>query len=344
MKQKVTFLIACTCFLLINSCSDMLSKYLQNHDGAPPYLGDVRITNDAGFSEYPRMVWTGSEYGVAWHDNRDGTREIYFARISSAGVKQCSDVRITNAGGYSWYPSIVWKGTEYGVAWSDYRDGNYEIYFARINSSGVKQGSDTRITNASVGAGYPSLAWTGTEYGVAWSEYRDGNYEIYFARINSSGVKQDSDVRITNATEASSLPYLVWTGTGYGLSWEDERDGNFEIYFARVNAAGVKQSSDVPITNISWSSFDPSLVWTGTEYGVAWEDYSAGNLEIYFARISSAGVKQGPDVRITNASGYSYRPSLVWRGSEYAVAWEDNRYGNYEIYFARLYPDGSKKL
>ena len=78
------------------------------------------------------MVWTGSEHGVAWHDNRDGVdSEIYFARISADGVKVGSDVRITSAG-YSSVPSLVWSGSEYGVAWQDDRNGDGEIYFARI--------------------------------------------------------------------------------------------------------------------------------------------------------------------------------------------------------------------
>ncbi|MBN1799806.1 MAG: hypothetical protein JW822_14610, partial [Spirochaetales bacterium] len=70
---------------------------------------------------------------------------------------------------------------------------------------------------------------------------RDGNFEIYFARINSSGVKQGLDVRITNAAGDSWWPSLVWTGTEYGASCDDDRDGNFEIYFARLYPNGTKK-------------------------------------------------------------------------------------------------------
>lgn len=98
--------------------------------------------------------------------------------------KQGDDVRLTNADGYSRVPSLVWTGTEYGVTWYDYRDGNQEIYFARISASGAKQGDDLRLTNADGRySESPSLVWTGTEYGVAWADDRDGNEEIYFARL-----------------------------------------------------------------------------------------------------------------------------------------------------------------
>jgi hypothetical protein len=103
---------------------------------------------------------------------------------------------------------------------------------------------------------------------------------------------------------------------------------------------GPSLLGDVQITNNSFSQC-PSLVWTGTEYSAAWKDDRTGS-QIYFARISSAGIKQDQDVRITNTI-QSLRPSLVWTGNEYGLAWESVQDGKYEIYFARLYPDGTKK-
>jgi hypothetical protein len=69
-----------------------------------------------------------------------------------------------------------------------------------------------------------------------------------------------------------------------------------------------------------------------------------GNYELYFARLSADGTKAGPDLRATRDAGYSFEPSLVWTGSEYGLAWEDNRDGNNEIYFTRLSSAGARPL
>jgi len=308
---------------------------------------DVRITNDSAQSLNPSIVWNGSGYGVCWEDYRDGNWEIYFTRMDSYGSKIGSDVRITNAPDFSEFCSLVWTGTEYGVSWDDYRDDpSYpEIYFARIDASGNKIGSDVRITNNTGDSYMPSLVWTGTEYGVSWDDNRSGHYEIYFARIDASGKKIGSDIRITNASVFSDWSSLVWTGTNYGVSWEDNRDGDWEIYFARIDASGTKIDSDVRITNSAGQSGEPSLVWreAGNEYGVSWCDERDANREIYFARIDSSGNKIGSDVRITNEiTGLSQDPSLATIGSEYGVAWDDNRDGNSEMYFARIDSSGNK--
>ena len=88
-------------------------------------------------------------------------------------------------------PTIVWTGTEYGVAWNDFRTGE-DIYFARLDASGDKIGGDLVVTDPSAEAYGSSLVWTGSGFGVAWGDWRDGSgsneyAEIYFARLNGAG-------------------------------------------------------------------------------------------------------------------------------------------------------------
>ncbi len=336
------FSLICCDYSLNNPFLNVYKPNISNTGVTDP-TGDIRITNSTSTSSNPSLVWTGTEYGVSWQDSRDGNNEIYFSRINASGVKQGSDVRITSDSAVSIYPSLVWTDVMFGVLWKDNRNSNDEIYFARIDTSDVKQGSDLRITNNSQTSQNPSMVWTGTEYGVSWRDNRNGNDEIYFTRINAIGIEATDDIRITNNSGVSQIPSLVWTGTEYGVCWTDNRDGNTEIYFCRIDASGVKQGSDVRITNSSLTSDYPSLEWTGTEYGVCWTDYRDNNAEIYFCRIDASGVKQGSDVRITTDNGVSYSPSLVWTGTEYGVSWYENRDGNWEIYFCRIDASGVKQ-
>ena len=309
----------------------------------------VRISVDDAFdSGHSKLALMGTEYGVAWSDYRDGNAEIYFARIDADGAKIVSDTRISVDDTYdSNGLSLVWTGIEYGVAWSDYRDGNAEIYFARIDSNGTKIGSDTRI---SVDDTYDSidssLVWTGTEYGVAWTDYRDVSSSIYFARIDANGTKIGNDTRISvDDTYSSRKPSLVWTGSEYGISWEDGRDADFEIYFARIDANGTKIGSGTRISpSDTYDSQSPSLIWTGTQFGLAWGDERDIFSSIYFARIDANGTKIGSDTRISVDDAYdSDNPSLVWTGTEFGVAWENYRDGDFwEIFFGRIDANGTK--
>jgi hypothetical protein len=59
-------------------------------------------------------------------------------------------------------------------------------------------------------------------------------------------------------------------------------------------------------------------------------------------RLAADGSLVGSDVQITTGMAGAYEASAVWTGSEYAVAWQDRRdAGNFEIYLARVAPDGT---
>jgi hypothetical protein len=105
--------------------------------------------------------------------------------------------------------------------------------------------------------------------------------------------------RITFAPGESTDPSLAWSGSGWGIAWRDTRTGDPSVYFARLDAEGVKQGGDVLITP-SGGARAPALVWTGGEFALVWEDDRSGNSEIYFARLDSSGNKIGGDVRLTD--------------------------------------------
>jgi hypothetical protein len=196
---------------------------------------DNNITPVSNGSGSPSIAWSGTGFGTAWHDNRDGNWEIYFARLNTAAAtKLGAEVRITSNNQWSRTPWVVWSATDWGLAWTDNRDGNYEIYMSRVAAAGTKVGGDTRLTTQAADSNHPSVAWTGTDYGLVWADNRDGNYEIYFKRMPHDLATVGTDVRVTESAGDSTSPVVVWTGSHFGVAWQDTRDGDPEIYLATL--------------------------------------------------------------------------------------------------------------
>ncbi len=289
------------------------------------------------------LVWTGAEYGVAYDVLDifgDGPGEIRHRRLDPAGSPLAPEVLVTEGiGDQPCRPSMVWTGSEYGLAWIDVCNQGAGTFFARLDASGGKIDGDVQV-GAPFSAYVLSTAWNGREYGVVWTDYRNPNPGIFFARMDRHGVKQGAEVRVSDNGAQPRIPSLVWTGTEYAVAWDDTRDGKHVIYLAHFPSSGTKLGTDIPVSTSGYS-IDPSLVWTGTGYGVAWWDIRDGNAEIYFARLDANGNKIGPDVRVTNDPADSFSPSLVWTGKEFGVSWDDQRV-NREIFFARLDVSGQK--
>ncbi|MFA7359406.1 MAG: T9SS type A sorting domain-containing protein [Candidatus Kapaibacterium sp.] len=111
--------------------------YKRSIDGGINWGSDTRLTNSFSSSILPSIAVTGSLLHVVWTDIRDGNREIYYKRSTDDGINWVADIRLTNDGAYSEYPSIASSGTLVHTVWNDTRDGNREIYYKRNPTGNV---------------------------------------------------------------------------------------------------------------------------------------------------------------------------------------------------------------
>lgn len=118
---------------------------------------------------------------------------------------------------------------------------------------------------------------------------------------------------VADGLSLSSNPSLVWNGSGFGVSFEDDRDGNTEIYFQRLDASGAPAGTATRVTNDVGGSFRPRLVWSGSEHGVFWDD-SRGTRQVYVSRLDADGIKLAPDVALAT-SGIAKTVFVVWTGT-----------------------------
>lgn len=284
----------------------------------------------------PDVVWTGDQYAVAWEDGRNGRDEIYFARFDSGGVQLGPDVRVTDAPGFKGFPSLVWTGSEFAVAWSDQRSQQYvwEVYFTRIDGTGVELGDDLRLTDDDgITSGSPSLTWNGSEFAVAWSE-SGPDAAIRFVRLDTTGVPIDDAVDVTRQAAPSSL---TWTGSGYAMVWSNDvdEDGATEIWFTRMDSLGGKLGSDERLSIDPSHAQQPSLAWSGTEFGAIWvAETGSGPMDLRFARISAEGIKIGDTAGLSDVGFYA--PELVWTGTRYGVVQVENGATHQEIGFTTV--------
>jgi hypothetical protein len=248
------------------------------------------------------------------------------------------DVRLTNdpADSYTSYNNawcIASSGLFVHVVWFDYRDGNDEIYYKRSIDAGVSWGADVRLTNNTGSSWEPSVAVSGTTVHVAWEDYRDGNREIYYKRSTDAGVSWGADTRLTNNSSYSKYPSVTVSGSVVHVVWQDNRDGNYEIYYKRSTDAGISWGADTRLTNnIDYSEF-PSVAVSGPVVHIVWHDYRDGETEIYYKRSIDAGISWGTDIRLTNNPAYSSYPSVAVSGTVVHVLWDDDRHGYDEIYY-----------
>jgi PKD repeat protein len=252
------------------------------------------------------------------------------------------DVRLTNDpfSSFNYGQYIASSGDTVHVVWYDDRDGNYEIYYKRSLDGGSTWGEDIRLTNRPYSSKNAAIALSGSVVHVQWNDDSDGNTEVYYKRSTDGGNSWGEDTRITYTPGLSSSASISVSGSNVHLSYHDNSDGNWEIYYKRSTDGGLTWDPDIRLTDDPSTSLNPTICATGPVLHVVWDDYRDGNKEIYYKRSTDNGQSWGEDIRLTNNAYHSWVAWVCASGSDVYVVWDDDRDDNHEIYFKRSTDEG----
>jgi hypothetical protein len=162
-----------------------------------------------------------------------------------------------------------------------------------IAASDFKIAPDVALDSAAVAPGT-------NRYLVVWRDLRAGESapRMYGATVAMTGlVSADfpiSDAAGIPAKSPVQRTTVAFDGTNFLVVWADTRAGGTGVRGAFVSPTGVVQGADFLIaTTARTSNVAPQLVYTGTEYFVAWQEDSpspTGGMQVFFARVTTAGV------------------------------------------------------
>lgn len=277
--------------------------YKRSTDGGTTWELDTRLTNTSANSFRPSVAVSGSNVHLVWEEGFSGGYDIYHKRSTDGGITWEPSNLLSNDPANSLSPSIAISDSVVHVVWMDNRNGtnNYEIYYKRSTNEGVTWGPETRLTSDPAWSGPTSIAVSGLNIHVAWSESRDGNAEVYYKHSTDGGTNWGSDTRLTNAPYTAFGPSVAVSDLNVHIAWWDARDtGNQEeIYYKYSSDNGTTWEPDTRLTNDPSFSEYSSVAVSDSVVHVVWMDRRDGNWEIYYKRnpTGNAGVKESSEIR-----------------------------------------------
>ena len=277
---------------------------------------DTRLTNNDSIKYDPSIVVSGSVLRVVWSDERDDTTgnhnaEIYYKSSTDGGMSWGPDTRLTFADGGSESPSMAVEDSVIHIVWYDYRNdttGNEytDIYYKRSMDSGLTWGPDIRLTSDphNYYSGYPGVAVSGSVVHVVWEDARNGGTgDVYYKRSTDGGSSWGPDTRLTNNPADSYYPTIAVSGSKLHIVWQDDRYGDYEIFYKESLDGGVNWGADTRLTNDLNGSYLAFVAVTDSAVHVVWEDNRTGDMEIYYKRNPTGNMPVGIGNDQTNDAG-----------------------------------------
>jgi hypothetical protein len=314
---------------------DIYASYLAHNGSA--FTTNVKINDDINPNKQSRPELAVEDDGtvhVVWEDERSGDWDIYYANSTDGGLTYTANLLLTTINKTDWQnnPTIdVDSSGIVHVAWEDNRDGNWSVYYA---SSADGFASNTKVSKNTLPGNQWSAALrvgdTGTIH-VAW----EGGSDIYYARSTDGGLSFGSSILINDDGGTASqgkASIAVEVGGIVHVAWEDTRNSDSDIYYARSTDDGLSFGTNVRINDdlTTEGQGTPSVAVEDGEFvHIAWADARDGGWDIYFTASPDSGTSFLPNKKVNDDNlkkNLQTRPSVAAEdGGFFHVAWKDSR-------------------
>src|SRR5262245_59430340 len=312
----------------------------------------IVVSNAYAGQSIPALAYNGTNYLVVWNDDRGGSGptggaedDVFAARVTEGGTRlDGTGIAVATAPSFQGWADVASDGTNYLVAWSDYRNPlGADIYGARVTAAG--QVLDPNGFPISEAPGYqltPKVAFDGTNYLVGWTDTRSDDGDVYAARVSQAGTVLDpAGIAVSAENNSQGLGALTFAAGDYFLAWGDSRAVNYasDAYGARMTPSGdVLDPAGIPISTAAGDQYPSGVAFDGADFLVAWAvDLNEGQDDVYAARVTQGGgVLEPAGLLVPTASGSEQAPTVATSEGGFLVVWTDSRGGNDDLYAARV--------
>jgi len=275
--------------------------------GTVQWSSPTKVNSDTGSSNQknPDIAYYNNELYITWQDERNDAGDIFFNRINTSGTKLLgSDIKINSDTGSNTqtlpHIAIDTTGDAY-ISWLDNRNGSTDIYIDKINNTGIAQwGSEIKVNSnlATNISSYDIAQDNDAETHIAWTDNRNGNYDIFFQSIASSSVAVfSSDQTITTQSQSSNQESvrIDTTSTGdFMIGWHDDRSSDKDVYVLQTDNTGANVWSNEIRINLETSAdqlLSDIAVYDNTKVIATWTDYSQGESNVWAGTLNYDGTE-----------------------------------------------------
>ena len=253
--------------------------YFNQFDVNGKKLGpDLRISNGAGFSVEPSVLWDDTNYWIAWSDDNGGNLNRIFGRKVSADGQFVGEVQaLTNLMSDARSPTLLQSPNSSLLL---YLSANSQRLTAQLLGSDMTP-SGSSIYLSDTGASDYSADWVGDRYVIVWSTQLElpGN-AIWAASVDAAGGLVQSAQTITSGANFARKPSLLSLGDRFALAWTDDRQSfsHYGVRFATYSTNFVALVTVQTLAETAYNCIQPGLANGGAGLGLLYRERTYGQV------------------------------------------------------------------
>ncbi len=282
-------------FIWMDSRDDNWEIYFSVFDrNDAPRITDLRITDAEDYSAFPTAVMDSrGDIHLVWRDNRDGSHDIYYAKLDRNGTRLLPDRRITHGGpdstphGAGHAPAIAIDGYDrvHVIFGDPVGEGTLQspmesdLFYCSLDVRGNTLIPPTRVTFTPGESIYPDIVVSpGGQVHVVWQDNRDGRYSVFYMEMLSGSPRkvikvseeQSEGTRPAIDLDAEGRSCVVWGSSRNSALFGDDESG---IYLTVIKPDGTRLIASKQVSECGAEPGSPDINVDGNGLlHIVWQD------------------------------------------------------------------------
>lgn len=167
-----------------------------------------------------------------------------------------------------------------------------------------------------------AIAWSGTHYGVAWSDRADDERVVRFVRVGADGARLGSPLRMNEDRTEAADPSVTWNGASWVVVWSGGLHALKDIYQGRVDPRGSAAGRPWRMTRTrDREDLQPRIASIPSGFGLAWVARVSGRRSrLYALSLDRFDAPRGFPVALLDTAVSLGETELVWTGAQWAAS------------------------
>lgn len=260
--------------------------FSKSSDSGKTFSNNIVVSRNSMSPYHVELAAEGQNVYVVWNSFGMEMRNIILLSKSNDAGKTFGELTEIGVGDMETYPKIAANADEYYITW-DRRDNKAtEIllikghkYFKIHNVTQLG-----KLNNEGIDGGESQVAADADHVIVSWASNIpvDKKY-VYISSSMNNGNSFGNNIPLAS-TNSSNVENILINDNSY-IVWQDNIDGNQEIFYTKSNTNGTSINKPINVSNNIGISECPSITVSTSGIHMIWEDDTTGNHEVLYKRL-----------------------------------------------------------
>ena len=261
--------------------------FSKSSDSGKTFSNSIVISRNSLSPYHVELAAEGQNVYVVWNSFGMETSNIILLGKSNDAGKTFGELTEIGVGDMETYPKIAANADEYYIAW-DRRDNKATEIVLIKGHKDFKMDNVTqlgKLNNEGIDGGESQVAVDADHVIVSWASNIpvDKKY-IYISSSMNKGNSFTNNIPLSS-TNSSNVENVLIDDNLY-VVWQDNIDGNQEIFYTKSNTNGTSIYKSINVSNNIGISECPSITVSTSGIHMIWEDDTTGNHEVLYKRLN----------------------------------------------------------